>query len=256
MMNKLKWIIIFLISASPFQGYSAISGNCSDSLCSYLKKEISKQYGGARIEFTGPIRWIKGGGVVKQNPVQSLSILGDDGHGNIHFSFQSADSIVSIASVESKESGAVLGSIQPEYSEGWVGFAAWFQAKIALRRIHPGEFLTSDLFVNQDVNIASGEARDYRGIIFPGKMEVTGTEAIQTILEGQYLINSAVEKIPDIRRGDSVQVQLISNSLVLTTLGIAEESGYVNKQIRVIAGKSKRELTGEVKAGKVIEVNL
>ena len=68
------------------------------------------------------------------------------------------------------------------------------------------------------------QAEDYLKVIY--EIEQGGTaaattdiahlEARQTILEGQTLLSSAVERIPDVRRGDSVRVQLVSNGIMLS----------------------------------------
>jgi flagella basal body P-ring formation protein FlgA len=85
---------------------------------------------------------------------------------------------------------------------------------------------------------------------------IANYEAIQTIMEGQFLVTSSFRKVPDVRRGDSIRVNIVSNGLILMALGTSEESGYINHSIRVRTGKTKRELVGKLLPGGVIEVKL
>lgn len=196
-----------------------------------LKEELSKTYQGAKINFLSSVHWSRG---EPQGELTNVSILGDDGKGNAHFT------------------GFSLGRMY----EGWVGFSAYLPAKIALRRIHPGESLSPSLFLVQQVNVAEGQAHEYRGLIITGRFELDGLEAIQSILEGQFLVSSAIQRIPDIRRGDAVKIHLVSGKLVLSTLGVASEPAYLYRQVRVVAGRNKRELLGRLEPGGVVEVQL
>jgi flagella basal body P-ring formation protein FlgA len=86
--------------------------------------------------------------------------------------------------------------------------------------------------------------------------ELMHLESRQTILQGQFITSSAVQRIPDIRRGDSVRIRMISGGLAVSTQGTAEEPGYINGKMRVMANKSKREFVGELSADGVVEVKL
>ena len=202
-----------------------------------LKVEIGKLYPGARVDIDPEIRWIREESAETQsNTCRLVSVVEDDFKGNIHF----------LLKEQSLRACA----------DGWVGFEAWVPTQIALRRIHPGEVLNQDYFSPQSTNIAKGQGRDYRGILFPQKMAINGLEAIQTILEGQFLLTSSVQKMPDIRRGDSVRIQVVSGGLTLSTSGTAEEPGYIDRKIRVMTAKTKRELVGQLKSDGIVEVTL
>lgn len=203
-----------------------------------LKGELSKGFNHAEIEFTGPVQWIRNTGL--SGSKVSTVLLGTDFRGNAHFSV-----------TEIKKNGFTSAS-----AEGWIGFAAWALAKIAVKRIHPGELLNPSMFLTRKINLSYGQAYDYRGLIYPADSDVGGMEAIQTILEGQFLVSSAMQRIPDVRRGDSVRVNIISEGLTLSTIGVAEEPGYINKQIRVMTGKSKKELLGRIRSEGIVEVKL
>jgi flagella basal body P-ring formation protein FlgA len=205
----------------------------TDVLSSHLTNDLSRKHPGARIELTGSVRWVKGGLPQK---ITSVSVLSQTAKGEAFF--------------------VARGETLNEYAEGWVPFAAWVQAQVALRRVLPGERLGSDMFVAQDVNTSSGPAYEYRGVLLPQEQKVSGLEARQTILEGQYLLSSAVQRVPDVRRGDAVKIHLTAGELKLSTMGIAEEPAYLNGRVRVLSGKNKRELVGELHDDGVVEVRL
>jgi flagella basal body P-ring formation protein FlgA len=198
-----------------------------------LKDSLKEKLGAktARIEFAGPIRWTRGEAPTETEQVKILSVTA---RGEAQFVVRNGENSV----------------------EGIVPYSAWVAAKVATRRVMPGETLQADAFHTQEVNVASGLGYEFRGVVMPGDTDVGALEARQTILEGQFLASSAVRKTPDVRRGDVVRIHLISNGVTLSTLGIAEEAGYFSKQVRVMTQKTKRELLGELSPGRIVEVKL
>jgi flagella basal body P-ring formation protein FlgA len=65
-----------------------------------------------------------------------------------------------------------------------------------------------------------------------------------------------VQRVPDVRRGDTVQVYLRSGSLQLTTGGIVQESALIGDKVRVLTRQGKREVVGILKNKDGIEVSL
>jgi flagella basal body P-ring formation protein FlgA len=127
---------------------------------------------------------------------------------------------------------------------------------VALKRIHPGEKLSRGEFQIQPINIAQGLAYQYRGVMLGSKEKIEGLEARQTILEGQYPLTSGVERIPDIRRGDTVELKIVSGTIRLSTMGQVQEPGYLGESVRVLTRKAKKELVGKLRAGGIVEVRL
>lgn len=194
--------------------------------------QLSKIYLGARIELMQPIQWVQGAmPEILQDP---LTVHEEAGRGEARFI------------ISSNKGG--------EVSQGWVKFAAWVPAYVAAKRIHVGERLSAELFVEQEINVAVGQAREFRGVILSPEMDVSDLESRQTIVEGQFLVGSAVRKVPDIRKGDSIRIQLVSGSLTLSTSGVAQEPAYLNGRIRVMTSKTKRELVGKLVSGGFVEV--
>jgi len=143
-----------------------------------------------------------------------------------------------------------------ETRQGNVPFAAYMPAQIALRRVFPGERLSSDTFRTQDVNVTTGLAREYRGLILSPTTDVNTLESRQSVIEGQFLISSAVQRVPDVRRGDAVRIRLVAGDVTLMTSGTVSEPAYVNQVVRVMTLKTKKDLVGKLRSDKSVEVTL
>jgi flagella basal body P-ring formation protein FlgA len=225
---------VFLFFLSSFSSYGAES---VPAVSTMLRNEISKSYPGARVELTSEVRWdqqIDNGAL---SGVRFIQVNSDD-VGRVYFTATTED-----------DNGQHLYN-------GTVNFAALVPAEVAVRRIQPGEALSPQLFILQDINIASSQWYLYKGLVMSTTTVVSGLQTRQTILEGQPLLSSSVEKIPDVRRGDEIQVHLVSGGLTLSTIGVSEETGYVNNSIRVMTQKTKRELVGKLLPGNIVEVRL
>lgn len=219
--------------------WSLIAGTVSfaevskESVLDNLKGQISKQYPGARIEINSEIKWTQGSA---PSDFSAIQVTGDNQRGEIYFS------------VHNTENGNV--------SNGAAAFSAFVPTFTALRRVLPGERLSPEMFSVQDVNIATGQAREYRGVLLPKDTDLSRLEARLSILQGQFPLTTGVQKIPDVRRGESIRIKLIVGGVVLSTLGTAEEPAYIDKQVRITANKTKRQLVGTLKQGGIVEVKL
>jgi flagella basal body P-ring formation protein FlgA len=191
-----------------------------------IAEEIGSRYPGARIEITE----IAMEGAPVETPVTVTPLLMDeDGKGSARY--------------------RIGGQIAT------VSYHAWVTAPIALRRIRPGERLEKSLFVQKEIDVSRGIAREFRGIMIPRNTDLASLEARNTILEGAYPTTSGVVTIPDVRRGDAVKVRLLSGGLALVTQGIAQESAYLGRQVRVIASSTKAEVTGTLGENRTVEVH-
>jgi flagella basal body P-ring formation protein FlgA len=227
LISKLTIISVFFAAVS-------VLAAPADSLQEKLKKGIQAKLGSAaaRIEFSSPLRWAKS--EAPADEVERVEVLAVNARGEAQFVAKSKDAA----------------------AQGTVSYSAWVPARVATRRVMPGETLHSESFMTQEVNIATGQAYEFRGVILPIDADVNALESRQTILEGHFLSSSAVRKVPDVRRGDIVRIHLISNGVTLSTLGVAEETGYLNNPLRVMTQKTKRELLGQLSPGRIVEVKL
>jgi flagella basal body P-ring formation protein FlgA len=231
----LKFVIGFgiglVVSQFGVAGEKLESGR-EESVESAVRSELSKRFARASIEFlpgsTFPAEE-NGKSVIR------VRILSETGTGTADYSVGFSDGSSSI---------------------GQARFTAMVPTFVASKRIRPGDRLARGDFQIQSINIAQGLAYQYRGVMLSANETIDGLQARQTILEGQYPLSSGVEKVPDIRRGDTVQVKILSGEIQLSTMATVQEPGYLNQNVRILTQKSKKELVGMLKEGGVVEVKL
>jgi flagella basal body P-ring formation protein FlgA len=135
-------------------------------------------------------------------------------------------------------------------------YSAWKKAWVAAKRLYPNTRLKDEDFKISEINVATGPAREYRGVMLPADTRFSGLQTKQTLLEGQFAVTSAVERQPDLRKGDQVRLDLISGDLTLTTQGMAEEPASVGDHVRIMTSKTKKEVVGILKEDRSVEVQL
>ncbi len=230
---KSAGVFLLMMVTSVAAQASPSSLQQGDLITQKIQSELQKRYPTARIEVAGgAYRWTRGDALPSE--VAQITLYDETPQGEVQFVAKTA-----------------TGS-----ADGLASYSAWLEVPVAINRVRPGERLSPDLFNIQEVNIARGMAHEYRGAILSKNSDFARLEARQTILEGQFPLTTGVQPIPDIRRGDSVRVRLISGALTLSTIGIAQEPGYVDHSIHILASKTKRELVGTLAADGVVEVKL
>jgi len=135
-------------------------------------------------------------------------------------------------------------------------FTAWKKALVPTHRIYPNSKIKNDDFKTIEVNVATGPAREYRGIMIQAGTDLLGMQTRQTLLENQFLVASAIERQPDIKKGEMVRLDLISGDLTLTTQATANENASVGDRVRVSTMKGKKEVLGVLKEDHSVEVKL
>jgi flagella basal body P-ring formation protein FlgA len=228
----LGFITGVLFALSSYGATPSSSSHPGPTLGERLKAELSRKFPGTKIVLDDNIQ----GSVPGQ--IDQVSLVDENSRGEARF-------LVSGTSGDQK--------VQTELQ---TRFAALAPALVATRRIQPGEKLSRDLFTHQEVNVASGMAREFRGVMLPESHDLSRLESRQTILAGQFATFTAVQKVPDIRRGEAVRVQMQSGEIRLSTQGVAQEPAYLDGQIRILTQKTKRELVGKLKANGIVEVQL
>lgn len=169
-------------------------------------------------------------------------------------------SVSSVGILEENMRGEVRLSLTDQDSnataEVRVPYVAVAKVWVAKKRVHPGERLIADDFMISAVNLSSPNIREFRGLILTAHENLAQLEARQTLLEGQYIMMNAVQKIPDVRRGDPITVRIMMDGMTLSTAGMAEEPAYLNGSIKIMTSKTKRNLTGKLVERGVVEVSL
>lgn len=200
------------------------------------RAQIEQAYPGARVAVAASDVSCPGG----QAPAlaEKAALLLDSGRGHARLSFRTR---------EGQDSGD---------SECWVRFSAWMPAWVAKRRILPGEKLSVQAFDKKEIDVAQGMAREVRGLLLSPGARLSQLESRQTLLEGQPVLSSAVQQVPDVHRGEAVQIRMVSGGVTLSTGGTAEEAATLQGLVRVLTQRSKRVLTGKLMDGGVVEVRL
>ena len=108
----------------------------------------------------------------------------------------------------------------------------------------------------QEVDVTTGMYRELRGLLITDESKLNRVQAHQTLLENQPILSSALIPSPDINRGDSVKLKIITAGLSIQTMGIAQESSRIGEAIKVLSLKTKRELSGTLLEGNTVEVQL
>ena len=134
---------------------------------------------------------------------------------------------------------------------------AWTQAAIATRRIHTGERLSNDQFKVMEVDVSFGQFRPYReAMLNLTTQDLQQFQSSQTIIEGSPILSAAIKKIPDVKRGDGVRLQVKSGEIYFSLQGVAAEDGRLGDPLRVYTEKSRRELVGKLTSVGTVEVSL
>lgn len=207
----------------------------ADPVAASINAELSKRFPNARVELSEELHWTSSR---PEGQIVSIRVGDENARAQVGFTVETRD-----------DQG-------PHRGYGYATFGAWLPARVAVRRVMPGEKLQNDQFELREIDVASGTQREFRGVILDQRSEITQLQARQTLIEGQPLLSSAVERVPDVRRGDFVRVKIVSNGLTLSTQATASEPGYLNGPVRVLTAQTKRELSGKLISSGVVEVKL
>ncbi len=213
-----------------------------EELLNALQAEIQKTFSGARVELHSGIQgidplWLE---EANRNQVRLSQLTWTSlGQGKSNeWLFQLSDT--------SKKQTFTAGVL----------FAAYTLAHFSKKRILPLQTLQNEDFEVREIDLSSPQYRDQRGLVMEAREDLTQLEAKQTILEGTPIYRHAVQAVYDVKRGDALQVRLVSGEIVLTTSGVASENAYLGKAVRVTAGKNKKDLVGKVVSAQSVEVKL
>jgi len=223
-MRKLR-ILAGWMAAAAFFGGAALSLADDSAATTMIRAELASRYPGTRIDLA---KVTSSASIESAATGSAISLIEEDGRGTARFRLGGVDVSVS--------------------------FHAWMKAPLAVRRIRPGERLDKSLFLEREIDVSSGFAREFKGIIIPPGTDLSSLEARNTILEGAFPTVPGVVEIPDVRRGDAVRVRVLSGGLALVTRGIAQEPSYRGGQVRILASSTKMEMVGTLGADGIVEV--
>ena len=229
-MKKIPWVelMIFCFGAILVAAgaMAAIHPRVEQSLIS----ELRLIYPGAEVSLVGEIQWETG---AMPQQIDQVRIVRDLGNGQIRFEARGQ-----------------------ETSVGVIGFQAMRPAWVPVRRVAPSTTLKREYLKLETLNVATGMERELRGLMLPSSAEIESLETRQTLIEGQFVQLTQVQRVHDVNRGDPVQVRLKSGDVTLSTSGMAEEPSYMNEPVHVIIQKTKRSMAGRLTEHGVVEVIL
>ncbi|MBL7715955.1 MAG: flagella basal body P-ring formation protein FlgA [Bdellovibrionales bacterium] len=136
------------------------------------------------------------------------------------------------------------------------GYKAMISAWIAVRRILPAKKIVETDFRKGEIDVAQGINRELKGLAISPDTRLESLESRQTIMEGSFLISSAVQRVADLKKGDPVKIKMIAGDLILQTSGQATEPAYLNETAKVITSKGKKDLVGTLRKNGEVEVRL
>ena len=229
------WFCFILLTSS--QAFADIA--FSDRLSSLIKKTLEEKIPGAEIILPSLERITQDPELADFETLADVRLLEDRVNGVAVFEIIGKD----------PESKVITRTVQSPYE-------AWLKVPVALHRIYPNSKLKDTDFKISSVNVATGQPREYRGIMVPANTRFERMEAHQTILEGQFVVTSALRKQPDVRRGDLVKLELESGDLSLTTQAVAQEPASIGEKVRVLTVKTKREVVGTLREDHSVGVSL
>ena len=174
--------------------------------------------------------------------------------------FQSLDRI---RLIEDRPNGTALFEVFGKLKDGGertelvqTPYTAWKKVVVANRRLYPNTKVQEQDFKVVEMNVASGPIREYRGVLIPAEGNFSRLQTRQTILENQYVTSTSVERQPDVRKGDTLRLDMVSGDLSLSTQATASESASIGDRIRVMTSKTKKEVVGTVREDHSVEVIL
>ncbi len=135
-------------------------------------------------------------------------------------------------------------------------YQAMVTVPVANHKILPNQKIKKEDFRTETINVAISPAKEYRGSIVRDELKLENSETKQTILEGQFVLSTSIQRTPDLRKGETIKLQMTSGELSLTTAATVLESGSIGEQVRVLTSRTKKEVVGTVKIDHSVEVNL
>lgn len=152
-----------------------------------------------------------------------------------------------------KNDGSILVSIGTQYFD--IPVSVEKEVWVPNKRVMPNEALDASDFSKIQIHLEDQRFAAKRDLLFQAE-KISGLRSKRTLLPNDPLLETAVESIPDVERGESVQVVIQSGLLELVAPARAEEEGHIGDLIRVMTLKSKRIFEGKLQKNRTVEVSL
>jgi flagella basal body P-ring formation protein FlgA len=123
------------------------------------------------------------------------------------------------------------------------------QLPVATRMIKKGELLDA-----KAVAFAYREVRSLVEISWSDMKEIEGSIAKQLIRTGEIIKSARIERTKLVKRGESVQIKILSGGIEFTGFGVSLGNGASGETVMVLLGKDKKKLSGKVLGQSLVEV--
>ncbi len=82
--------------------------------------------------------------------------------------------------------------------------------------------------------------------------EVEGRMSLGLIRQGDPVLRSKIQTLPDVQRGDEVDIRLESRNLTLTMRATARKSGKIGERIPLVCETTGKRLNGVIRSSKLV----
>ncbi len=172
--------------------------------------------------------------------------------------FAERDTVESVSILEIRDNGTLLVSLSA--GEKTIRFVTPYemviQAAVAQNRIYPGQKIKTEDLIEKEIVVSRGLYRSVKNTLITLPQAKQNQIAKNSILEGQPLLYTSIQRSPDLKRGEVIALELTSGDLLLKTQAIVQEPAVIGEKVRVITVKTKRELVGVVTENNTVEVKL
>ncbi len=111
---------------------------------------------------------------------------------------------------------------------------------VSNRRIKRDEVIDNTMFVREKTEITKNYKKYHFGDLdFLGKIKIT-----RKMEEGTILTNQMFDQVPDVKRGDQVNVSLKGQTYAITLPGKARQSGLIGDEVFVIVEATGKRIKG------------
>ena len=113
---------------------------------------------------------------------------------------------------------------------------------VSSRRIKRDEIIGSAMLYKEKVEITKNYSRYHFGKLdYSGKLKIT-----RKMEEGTVLTNQMFDRVPDVKRGDQVNVSMQGDTFAITLPGKARQNGLIGEEVFVMVEATGKRLKGIV----------
>jgi flagella basal body P-ring formation protein FlgA len=139
------------------------------------------------------------------------------------------------------------------YQTVWTSWKAevWRSLPVLARDVRRGEALSPAVFEVRRIKLAAAPADE------PIALELAaGALASRDLAAGSLMTARDVERPRVLAPGDAVHLEIVSGSIVASTIVVAQQDGRVGDRIRVVQPETGKELVALVRSAELVEIRM